>query len=73
MADTIVVVDESVAELFTKLKGSSVGLLKLKCNGKDVATLEKLGLVRVQEADEMGGLVRVKALPAAWEVEIRIQ
>ena len=73
MVDQIVVVDKPVAELLSKLKGSSVGLLKLKCDGGHVATLVKLDLARVQEGDEIGQLARVKALPAAWAVEVRTE
>ena len=69
----IVVVDQEVVELLAKIKGSSIGLLELKCSGDHVATLVRLGLARVQEGDETGGLTRVKALPAAWAVEVRTE
>lgn len=68
----IVVVDPEVAELLSRIKDGSDGVLRLRCNGECVATLVKVGLVRVQTGVP-GRLDRVFALPAAWEVEVRTE
>lgn len=67
----VVVIDEAVADLLTKLKSSSVGLPQSECDATSVATLEKLGLVRVQPA-ENGRPARVKPMNEAWTTEVRV-
>lgn len=68
----IVVIDKEVAELLEEIKKfGSLGKLWLKCDGNNVAILEKVGLVLTHAGEHPGQFARVKALPAAWEVEIR--
>jgi hypothetical protein len=67
----ILVLDETVAELLTALRNTSVGKPYSECDQNAVAHLVKLGYARVARED--GRPDRVKALSAAFDVEIRTE
>jgi len=72
MTKAIVVLDGEVAELYEKIKISSTGLQKEKCDQGALEWLFRLKLVRVQPG-ERGRPDRVKLAKDIDTVDVRIQ
>lgn len=72
MAKAIVVLEDEVAELFTKVKNSSTGLPRESCDKTALAMMVGLRLVRIQSGNERRP-DRVKLAENIDEFDVRIR